>query len=142
LSWRAWFPAVVLAVVAGIQVVLVRTADLSPWKGGGFGMFATTDGTAFRYVRLYVEGPDRSEELEVAPSLEDAAARARLFPSVTLMTRLAEKVVARERRYSRPVSSVKVEVWRTHFTTSPVKATDELLRSFTMKVRNAAEEGR
>ena len=35
-----------------------------PWKSGGFGMFASTDGTAARYMRLFVHAPKRDEELD------------------------------------------------------------------------------
>src|SRR5262245_2192837 len=67
---RALRPAAPLLAVAVTQVVLARVADLSPWKGGGFGMFATNDGAAFRYVRLFVDAPGRSEETHVTESLE------------------------------------------------------------------------
>src|SRR5262245_46384965 len=87
-GWRALLPAALLLAVAVTQVVLARVADLSPWKGGGFGMFATNDGAAFRYVRLFVDAPGRSEETHVTESLELAAVRAQLFPSHRFMTRL------------------------------------------------------
>ena len=42
-DWRTLLPVAVLLAVAARQVVLTHTAGLSPWKGGGFGMFSTTD---------------------------------------------------------------------------------------------------
>ena len=42
---------------------LARTAGLSPWKGGGFGMFSTTDDAGRRRVRVFVSAPERSEEI-------------------------------------------------------------------------------
>ena len=131
-DWRVWLPVVVLIVVAIVQVVLAKTAALGPWKGGGFGMFATTDGSQFRRVRIFVEAPDRSEELEIAPSQDFAAARAQLFPSDSIMTSLARAVVAREQRYGRPVHSVRLEVWRTEFSPGSLAATDRPLRTFTL----------
>jgi hypothetical protein len=133
-TWRAWLPAMTLITVALTQVLLARTDALSPWKGGGFGMFATTDGTAFRHVRLFVEGPDRSEELKISPSLEDAASRASLHPSERLLTELAEAVVRRERRHGRSVHTVRIEVWRVDFDGEPLKATERRLRSFVLVV--------
>lgn len=130
-DWRVWLPAVLLIVVAIVQVVLAKTAALGPWKGGGFGMFATTDGSQFRHVRIFVEAPDRSEELEIAPSQEFAAARAQLFPSDSMMTTLARAVIAREQRYGRPVHAVRLEVWRTEFNPESLEATDRPLRTFT-----------
>jgi hypothetical protein len=133
-EWRVWLPTILLFVIAMVQIMLAKTAALSPWKGGGFGMFSTTDGTAFRYIRIFVEAPERSEELEIAPSQEDAAARAQLFPSDTLLTGLARAVVAREKRYSRPVRMVRLEVWRTEFSAGSLNATKRRLRSFTFHV--------
>ena len=136
--WRMWIPAALLVVVASTQIVLARTADLSPWKGGGFGMFATSDGTSTRFVRLYVRGPDRSEEIAMQPSFERAAARAQLFPSTALMRRLAAAVAAREQRYQRPVTDVTVQVWRTTFTPGPLRANDSMIRELTFDVAEGA----
>ena len=135
--WRVWLPAIVLIVVSIVQVFLAKTASLSPWKGGGFGMFATTDGTAFRHVRIFVEAKERSVELEIAPSQEMAAAGAQLFPSDRLLTRLAQTVVSRERRYGRPVETVRIEVWRTEFSPGSLDATNRLLRVFNWYVDQA-----
>ncbi len=132
--WRSLAPALVLCLVALGQVGMARWTGLSPWKGGGFGMFATTDGSAARFVRLFVEAPGRSEEIEVRPSMEEAAARAQLFPVRWLTRRLAETVVARERRYGRSVSTVRVQVWRTRYAPDTLRANDSLLHEDTFHV--------
>ncbi len=141
-QWRVWLPALLLIVVALVQVVLARTAALSPWKGGGFGMFATTDGTAFRYVRVFVEAAGRSEELEISPSQEFAASRAQLFPSDSMLIKLGQSVASRERRYGRPVERVRLEVWRTEFTAATLEARDHQLRSLTWHVDQATANTR
>ena len=51
-------PVALLLAVAGAQMTLARTAGLSPWKGGGFGMFSTTDDAGRRRVRVFVSAPD------------------------------------------------------------------------------------
>ena len=139
--WRSWLPTALLLVIAVTQILLSRTADLSPWKGGGFGMFATTDGTAFRYVRLFVDAPERSEELAVPQSLEDAALRAQLFPSDRFLLRLGEAAAVRERRQGRSVSSVRVEVWKIEFSNTPLRSTERKLRSFTVHFEPAPVSG-
>ena len=116
--------------VASVQVVLTRTSGLSPWKGGGFGMFATTDGLAFRHVRLTVDAPGRSEQLIVSPSLQEPAARASLFPSDRRLTALGRAVAARERRRGQPVASVRIDVARVDFDGDPLVATERTLRQF------------
>ena len=137
-SWRTWIPTALLLVIALTQVVLVRVADLSPWKGGGFGMFATNDGSGFRYVRLFVDAPERSEELTVAESLEFAAVRAQLFPSNRFLTRLGEAVGARELRQGRDAATVRVEVWKIEFSDQPLRATERRVRSITVPIARQA----
>jgi len=140
-QWRSWPPTALLLFIAVTQILLTRTADLSPWKGGGFGMFATTDGTAFRYVRLFVDAPERSDELAVPQSLEDAALRAQLFPSDRFLLRLGEAAAVRERCQGRSVSSVRVEVWKIEFSNTPLRSTERKLRSFTVHFEPAPVSG-
>ena len=105
-------PAILLVAVAAVQMTLATTAGLSPWKGGGFGMFASVDGLPFRWLRIYLTAPERSEELAVPPSLEDDARRVLTWPHERALDRLARAVVARERRHGRPIDQVRIQVWR------------------------------
>jgi hypothetical protein len=47
-------PSALLCVVALHQAYRVSREGLTPWKGGGFGMFSTIDSQAERFVRLSV----------------------------------------------------------------------------------------
>ncbi len=138
-AWRVWLPAVILITIGLIQIVLTRTADLSPWKGGGFGMFATIDGTASRDIRVFMEG-ERSEELEISPSQQVRAARTKLFPSDFMFASLAKAVAIRERRYGRPVTTIRIEVWRGEFN-EHLDATDRQLRAFSWDVDETDNTG-
>jgi hypothetical protein len=131
---RAAWPAVVLVVVASVQIGLASQADLTPWKGGGFGMFSTLDHGAFRSVEIVIDGPDRSETLDLPPSLERIAARAAGFPAERLLRALAVDVVARERRYGRAVDRVTLTVWRTSFEPDTLMAREVALRRFVYAV--------
>ena len=44
----------VLVIVATWQIATALTDDLTPWKGGGFGMFATADHLDTRVLRSYL----------------------------------------------------------------------------------------
>ncbi len=105
-------PAVLLLTVASAQMVLARRTALSPWKGGGFGMFASVDGFPFRWARVYVSAPERSEELAIPASLEDRVHRVVTWPHQRALEGLATAFIERERRHERPVESVRVEIWR------------------------------
>jgi hypothetical protein len=131
--WLPALPALLLVIVASTQIIWSRTLGLTPWKGGGFGMFSSLDDAAFRFVRVVVEAPDRSEEIEMAPSLEDAAARAVTLPSAYRLERLAVAVAARERRNRRPVTVVRVEVWRQDFDRVTLRATERRMRTLTYR---------
>jgi hypothetical protein len=140
-AWRVYLPVALLATVAGAQVMLARTSTLSPWKGGGFGMFSTTDDAGRRRVRIYVSAPGRSEEIAIAPSLEDAAARAAVLPTERTLTHLAGLVVDRETRYRRPVDRVRVETWRIEYAPGTLAATTRRLHEFVYRVERTPEPG-
>jgi hypothetical protein len=134
--YAEFLPAVLLVLVACGQLVLARTGNLTPWKGGGFGMFSTLDHGAFRRVAIVVDAPDRSETIDVPDSLEETAARVVNFPSDWLIRKLAAGVVARERRYNRPVSRVTITVWRTAFNPVSLHAEERTLRTATFEARD------
>jgi hypothetical protein len=110
-GWRAWLPALLLAAVAVTQIVLAHTTDLSPWKGGGFGMFATNDHGAFRIVRV-VERTDAGDRPIALPAELDRLRRhAREVPREANLRRLAEAL----RAGAPGLGALSVEVWRTEF---------------------------
>jgi hypothetical protein len=102
----------------------------------------TSDSTVFRYIRLFVDGPGRSEEISLAESLEDVAIRAQIFPADHFLRQLADAVAAREQHDGRPVSTVRVEAWRIGFHGSVMHGTERRVRSFTLHVqpRSVVEE--
>jgi hypothetical protein len=133
-AWRAWLPVALLLAIACGQVMLARTGDLSPWKGGGFGMFSTTDDGGRRHVRVFVSAAERSEEIAISPSLEDAARRAAILPRDAQLTQLARRVVEREGRYRRPVETVRIETWRIEYAPDTLAATSRRIRDFVYRV--------
>ena len=129
-----YVPAAVLAAVAVVQIVLAATLHLSPWKGGGFGMFSTLDHGAFRGVDVVVEAPGRSEQLEIAASLQSEAARAVALPVDWLLRDLAAGIAERERRHERPVSRVTLSVWRAEFDRTTLGGSERPIRTFVYDV--------
>ena len=127
-------PPVLLVMVAVCQIGLAKAAGLTAWKGGGFGMFSTLDHGAYRGVDVVIEAADRSEAQDIPPSLEELAARAATYPSDWLLRRLAEGIVARERRYDRAVTAVRLTVWHTEFDRRTLAASERTLRAFVYQV--------
>lgn len=66
---------VLLSVVAVGQHVLATASTLSPWKGGGFGMFSTVDAPVARFVRAHVVAGGVEYAVDPPPAL---AARVRI----------------------------------------------------------------
>jgi len=132
-SNAAALPAVILGIVASGQVLLAKLDGLSPWKGGGFGMFSTTDDAGRRAVRIFVTAPGRSEELSIPPSLADIAERAAVHPSDRQLARLARRVVERERRAARDVSEVRLECSRIVYAAGTLSASTVPTRVFTYR---------
>lgn len=122
-------PATILVVVALRQIQLARTEELSPWKGGGFGMFSSTDSGPSRRLRVTVEGPDRSERVRVPDELATLALRAKTLPTDRWLREVARKMAASEARAGRPVTHVRVEVWRRQFEPVGLEARETLVRA-------------
>lgn len=123
-------PPALLVLVSVAQLCSVSIFHLTPWKGGGFGMFSTLDQAAFRGVDIVIDAPGRSETLDIPASLDLAAARATSCPADWLLRRLAQDVVAREQRYGRAVSHVELTVWTTQFDRVTLAAHKRTIRSF------------
>jgi hypothetical protein len=122
-------PCWLLLLVALQQIVLVRTADLSPWLGGGFGMFSTTDGRSNRHVHLYVEHPGFEREVWVPADLLDLERRARALPSDANLRALARAIEIPPSDYGAP-HTLLVQVWKTRFEPLSLIPSSFLLREF------------
>lgn len=93
----------VLAGVALHQVHLATTSDLTPWKGGGFGMFSSPDRASHRAVRGSFEGEFGDVPIDMDSLLrrtqgEDRKTyiNARALPDARRVDRLADVVRAAE----------------------------------------------
>ncbi len=130
----SYIPAFLLIVIAVYQIHLAYTAGLSPWKGGGFGMFSSTQPGLARYVRIFVSAPDRSEELDVPQSLIDPADRAATLPTDRQMRKLAIRIVEREQRKQQPVAQVRIEAWCSEYDKVTLASVTTRIRDYVYNV--------
>lgn len=79
-----------LVLVACAQLTLVRTHHLTPWKGGGFGMFSTFDSPSARTLRLVLLTPEGEVGIAI-PTLHVPQKRLLNLPNTALLTDLAEQ---------------------------------------------------
>ena len=99
--WLVAAVPVLLALVALTQVTVATTTDLTPWRGGGFGMFSTLDGHDLRGVRVEVVDAD-GERLAIPgrslrageEELDRALVRARAWPTDSRVDELGRRIAA------------------------------------------------
>jgi hypothetical protein len=92
---RLYLAPALLVAIACCQATLVATCDLSPWKGGGFGMFSTCDSPRIRFFRARVQSGGRSILAGPAAVSETSlAALAKSLPSPWPLRQLAVSLAA------------------------------------------------
>jgi hypothetical protein len=85
----ALVPPLLLISVATAQLITARTSLLTPWKGGGFGMFSTVDAPHTRFLRIALETPDGDRRVSLPESWREEAAVLRAAPTQARVEALA-----------------------------------------------------
>jgi hypothetical protein len=124
-------PAVLLVAVAATQIALARTASLSPWSGGGFGMFSSTDTWSRRHLHAWAIRPGLRTELEVPDDLREDERRALALPDGPQLRALAARLAAIEREQgdpdAAPLEAIALQVWRVHYDARTLAPSGEML---------------
>jgi hypothetical protein len=108
---RALVAPGLLLALALAQIAGWAAYGLTPWKGGGFGMFATDDHGGFRRVRVVERTAAGERPVAVPDELERLRRRAREAPRGANLRRLGEALRAR----APELGPLRIEVWRTEF---------------------------
>ena len=106
--WWPLVPGLLLALVAVHQIFLSQTAQMNPWKGGGFGMFATTDHGSARRVRAWRVADGVRERVSIPDSLTGRALDVRQLPRQRDLDAFARDL----RQLVQPAGPILVEVIR------------------------------
>jgi hypothetical protein len=127
-TWRALLPPGLLLLAAGVQIGLATGAELTPWLGGGFGMFSTTDSPGARHVHVFALTPGVERELSLMSVDREVLRRAGAFPIDMHLVALARAFA------SAPIPdgagaarAIRVQVWRTRFDTRTLTPASELI---------------
>jgi hypothetical protein len=83
---------VLLCVIAGTQIYFARTTLLSPWKGGGFGMFSTVDSPAARFLRIFLITKNEEIPILLPPDMNTTAQQVRTIPTEAGLRNIARYV--------------------------------------------------
>ena len=80
-----------LCTIAALQFVLSYTISLTPWKGGGFGMFSTVDSPAARFVKIHIRKGDTDTPLPIPVRLRALANQVASAPTRDALRRLSRE---------------------------------------------------
>jgi hypothetical protein len=127
-------PAVLLLAVAALQIVLARHADLSPWSGGGFGMFSTTDVWARRHLHVFAIRPGLLSEVEIPDELREPARRALALPAEGRLRALARALAELPSPDQGPPDRVELQVFATRFDPQTLAPSGVPLRSLRVPI--------
>ncbi len=131
--WRRvapWLAPAALVAIALHQIALAHLVDLSPWKGGGYGMFSTTDHGGARFLRIYaIDAAGDERRIPVPPELVNRSYRVRDLPSAGGMGRLAREIAAAAPEAVAGSVSLRLEVWRTVYDRRTLEPSRSVLRA-------------
>jgi hypothetical protein len=85
-------PPALLCVIACAQIYGALAGPLSPWKGGGFGMFSTVDSPDARFLRIYLINGSEEIPVLVPDGLKTLARKTQTIPSRALLSELAGRM--------------------------------------------------
>ena len=114
-------PIALLVAVALHQLGATIYGDLTPWLGGGFGMFATLDTPGNRVLSVHLLEPDFRREILIPESLSDAAERACAFPTRRRLADLAVRLAESPQYDHRTAEAVELTVWRVRPEPEPIR---------------------
>jgi len=121
-----YLPVALLVVTAVLQIILVYRAHLSPWLGGGFGMFSTTDMWTRRQRHVCARSPGVRREMSIPPQLGRMAREALALPTPAHLRRLALATAA-ELTDDEPVKAIEVQIWAPRFDRETLAPSSTLL---------------
>jgi hypothetical protein len=128
-----YVPIALLVFTALSQFILAHTVDLSPWLGGGFGMFSTTDDGVNRQLRVFtLSAEGEVQERAIPETLADAERRARVLPSPSRLYTFAKALATAYGREGKQFSTLRVEVWRTTFDADSLTPRTQRVRTFVL----------
>lgn len=126
--WARVLPGALLFVVALHQLFLAHTSNISPWYGGGFGMFSTADAGRARHLHAFVLRPGLEREVFAPVELEDIERRTLTLPSDANLRALARELAELPTPDDGPPTGVRIQVWRTDYHPDTLAPESHLLR--------------
>ena len=131
--WLRYLPCALLLGVACGQIWLAHSQALSPWSGGGFGMFSTLDAGGNRHLHAFAIRPGIRRELRIANRLTDQVRRAVTFPTQAALVALAHACATLPTPDEGPLEAIRIQVWNAHFDPDTIAPSSVLIRSIEVR---------
>lgn len=121
-------PSALLVVVALHQIFLAETQGLSPWSGGGFGMFSSVDAGSTRHLHAFQMRPGLHREIRPPAFLRDEVRRMLTLPSPERMREVALILAGVPTSDHAAPASILLQVWHTRYDPESLAAKGYILR--------------
>lgn len=128
----SYLPTIVLVIIAINQLLLANFFNLSPWLGGGYGMFSTTDVGRNRHIHIYANSPGIRKELICPQDLKDIVFRTKSFPTGRNLKRLARRISVIEDDST--LQSIEIQVWKSQYKSKTLHPSGKMLKSAVLKL--------
>jgi hypothetical protein len=141
LRWYWLIAPALLICIAGQQVFLSQVHHLSPWSGGGFGMFSSLDSGYRRTLEANIEYDGIRQQQPLPKQLNDTVLDTITLPTPNNLDRLAYKLSHQLNSSMTPPYKITLSVWRTRYSPKDLQLQDEILISRTIEITESAPSG-
>jgi len=142
-GWKyriGYLPIFLFVIVALSQIYLAHTSNLCAWKGGGFGMFSTTDGGSNRHLHIFLLNDTMHKEVVTPDPLIDLDKRTANLPTERKLRKFGRKIAEAYSDEMVNFSRVRVEVWRTEFDAETLQPKASVIRELTIEWKNETSQ--
>jgi hypothetical protein len=134
-NWLCYLPIFILIIIALNQIRLSKTSSLSPWWGGGFGMFSSTEARGSRHIHAYAIRPGIRRELEIPSYLAKLERKVLTFPSQSNLEKLAFELADVPTPDEGPLEAIQIQIWATYFDSGTLEPSSVLFRHIDVKFK-------
>lgn len=127
LSVQKSLTAILMTLVACIQIIRAQEQELTSWKGGGFGLFASLD--HLRFAKIHHRSKRWTEPIQRAKPIKQSYDRFLAVPSRARGVTLAKQVHQKLREKETETTWVQVKVFDMDYQTSTNTLSCSVIRS-------------
>ena len=126
----SYLPILFFILIAGYHFYLVHNHHLSPWLGGGYGMFSTTDYGPSRFIKIFaLKNNIIQEQIEIPEQLSQLSKQVRSLPDNKNIQKLAIEVENYLAFNQHTFPTIRIEIWVTHYDSETLKPTYQKLNT-------------